>query len=255
VELQERLPEIQKQGLGVAAISYDAPGILKNFAGRRGITFPLLSDEGSKVIRAFGILNEEVPAGTMFAGVPYPGTYIVDPAGKVVAKYFEDDYTERFTASEILVRQYGAAAGASHETSTTKHLTVSSAASSARVRSGQRIALTLDVELRPKMHVYAPGVEGGYIPIAWTMTGAHDVTFPPSRKLRLPAINETVPVFEGKFRLMRDFTVPKSAKPGELVIDGTLRYQACDDKICYTPETVPLKWMLKVEPHDRERAK
>lgn len=255
MELQERLAEIQKRGLGVAAISYDSPAVLKNFAGRRGITFPLLADEGSKVIRAFGILNEDVPAGNMATGIPHPGTYIVDRTGRVVAKYFEDDYTERFTASEILVRQYGAAAGAAQQTAETKHLTISSAASTARVRSGQRIALTLDIELKPRMHVYAPGVEGGYIPIEWIMKDAHPVTFPASRKLHLPAIKETVPVFEGRFRLMRDFTVPKGAKPGELVIEGGLRYQACDDRECYIPQTVALKWTLKVEAHDRERAK
>ena len=84
MELRKQLDEIRKQGLGVAAISYDSPEILKRFreAGS-GITFPLLSDEGSKVIRSFGILNEEVPAGTQFAGIPYPGTFMVDPSGHV----------------------------------------------------------------------------------------------------------------------------------------------------------------------------
>ncbi len=47
---------------------------------------------------------------------------------------------------------------------------------------------------------------------------------------------------------------PVIAGNGELKITGKLRYQACDDKICYLPETVPLEWTLKVEPLDRERA-
>ena len=64
MELESKLAEFRKLGLGVAAISYDSPDILKSFATRRGITFPLLSDEGSKVIRSFGILNAEVPAST-----------------------------------------------------------------------------------------------------------------------------------------------------------------------------------------------
>jgi hypothetical protein len=36
-------------------------------------------------------------------------------------------------------------------------------------------------------------------------------------------------------------------------IHGTLKYQACDDKICYLPQTVPLEWTLKLEALDRER--
>lgn len=263
MELQAKLSEIQAKGLGVAAISYDSPQVLKNFAERKGITFPLLSDEGSKVIRAFGILNEEVPPG-MFAGIPYPGTYILDAKGVVVTKYFEEDYTQRYTASEILVREYGVAAASSHNVVETKHLKLASSASTDVVRSGQRIALTLDIDLKPGMHVYAPGVEGGYIAIDWKLNPteaviAHDLVAPQSKMLRLEAINETVPVYAGQFRLVRDITIAKDNKlkpllsNGELTIEGTFKYQACDDRMCYVPQTVPLKWTLRVENHDRER--
>ena len=256
MELQQNWKSIRAQGLGVAAISYDPVPVLKNFADRKGIEYPLLSDTNSAMIKAFGILNTEIPAGTPFAGIPYPGTYIVDPSGRVISKYFEDDYTQRVMTSEILVRQFGGAATAAHTTAETKHLTVSSAASSDHVRPGQRIVLTLDIEMKPSMHVYSPGVEG-YIPIEWTMADSRDVIahptdFPKSKMLRLEAIDETVPVFDGSFRLMRDITIGK-VRPGPLVIQGTLRYQACDDRLCYVPQTVPLKWTLQVEPLDVER--
>ncbi len=256
MELQQNLEKIRAQGLGVAAISYDSAATLRNFAERRGITYPLLSDPQSQLIRAFGILNEQVPAGP-FAGIPYPGTYIVDPSGRVLSKYFEDDYTQRYMTSDILVRQFGAAAGASHTTVETKHLTVSSAASAEHVRVGQRIALTLDLALKTKMHVYAPGVEG-YIPIKWSMTPnpavtEHPADYPKPKQLHLPAIDETVPVYDSDFRLIRDITIGK-AKPGPLTIEGTLKYQACDDRVCYIPQTIPLKWAVEVENLDRERA-
>jgi hypothetical protein len=41
---------------------------------------------------------------------------------------------------------------------------------------------------------------------------------------------------------------------GELTIEGNFRYQACDDRICYVPKTVPLRWTIRVEPLDTERA-
>lgn len=238
--------------------------MLRNFAQRRRITFPLLSDEGSKTIRAFGILNEEVEPGTPFYGIPHPGTYIVDPQGRVVAKYFEDDFRQRYTTSDILVTRFGAAAGASHSIADTRHLSVSSSASTDRVRPGQRIALVLEISLKPGMHVYAPGVEG-YIGIEWTMkpnpaVAAHAVQFPPAEKIILPAIGEIVPAYEGDFRLARDITIAdqKIVKPlldanGNLTIEGAFRYQACDDRICYVPQTVPLRWTVHVEPLDTER--
>ena len=57
MELQSRVVEIQRQGLGLAVISYDPPEILNAFSKQRGITFPLLSDVGSATIKKYGILN------------------------------------------------------------------------------------------------------------------------------------------------------------------------------------------------------
>jgi hypothetical protein len=37
-------------------------------------------------------------------------------------------------------------------------------------------------------------------------------------------------------------------------VEGTLRYQACDDRVCYVPQELPVKWTFQLEGHDRERA-
>ena len=39
----------------------------------------------------------------------------------------------------------------------------------------------------------------------------------------------------------------------ELVVVGSLRYQVCDDRECYVPATLPLKWVLQFEALDRQR--
>lgn len=36
-------------------------------------------------------------------------------------------------------------------------------------------------------------------------------------------------------------------------VQGTFRYQACDDRICYLSQTVPLQWTLRYEPLDYQR--
>jgi DsbC/DsbD-like thiol-disulfide interchange protein len=242
--------------LGIAAISYDSVPILKSFADRMHITFPLLSDTESKIIRSYDILNET--AQGMTSGIPYPGTYILDAKGVVVEKYFEDSYTERYTASDILAKEFGAAVGAAHSTIAAKHLKLSASAGVDVAHIGQRIVLALDIDLPKGMHVYAPGVQG-YIPIDFaiaesTALAAHPAVYPPSKSLHLKVIKETVPVYTDHVRVLREITMSKNAKPGELTVDGSFRYQACDDKECFIPETVPLKWVLRVEPLDRQRA-
>jgi len=258
VELEQQKEAYAKRGLGVAAISYDSVATLQSFAARKGISYPLLSDPGSKIIRTFGILNESFHPGQLPYGVPYPGMYIVDEHGIVRAKYFETDYVERDTAASILVRQFGANGTGATEIETPQLKLVSSA-SDATVSPGNRITLVVDLDLKPRMHVYAPGVTGGYIPIDWQIAAspsyaAQPIDWPQSHMLNLPVIHETVPVYTGQLRLTRDVTIAQPIKPGPLTVEGTFRYQACDDKACYPPRNIPLKWTFQVEPLDRQRA-
>ena len=266
MELQQHLEAIRKEGLGVAAISYDSIAALKNFADRQRITYPLLSDPDSKIIRAFDILNETTKPGTMTYGIPYPGVYIVDAQDKVVSKYFEDDYKDRVSTADILARQFGASLAAARAALETKHLQITTAASNDIARPGLRIALSLDIELKPGMHVYAPGVQG-YIPIDWQLDEGgpaakrHAFEYPESEMLHLEAIGETVPVYRGHVQIVREITFGQEAalKPlvaanGEVIIRGSFRYQACDDRKCYVPQDVPLEWRFKYEGLDRQRA-
>jgi hypothetical protein len=257
---------VQKAGLGLAAISYDSPAVLKAFAARRSITFPLLSDTETKIIRSYGILNATVEKGSSSYGIPNPGIYVLDAKGRVRAKYFEDDYKERQTAAGILLQEFGLAPATPHIAVKGKHLSLSTSASSTEARMGRHVSLMVDVELPARVHVYAPGVKG-YIPIEWKQedisaakSGA--VAYPVARTLFLPAIQEKVPVFEGRFRLRRDIVLGSDKdlaaladKDGNLKLQGTFRYQACDDEKCFLPETVPLAWSFHFEPLDRVRAK
>jgi hypothetical protein len=198
----------------------------------------------------------------MAYGIPYPGTYVVDTSGKVVAKFFEEDFKERTPILEIFER-LGGALGSTHATEEAKHLRFSSSASTNVVHPNQRVALFLDIDLMPKMHVYAPGVQG-YIAIEWKMTETaakfYPVRYPAPEELRLEVIKETVPVYRGHVRLAEDVVIGTETlvkrmlnEHGEMVLEGSLRYQACDDHECYIPETVPLKWTFNFEPLDRER--
>ncbi len=256
------MSRIRKHGVGLAAISYDSVAVLKNFADRQKITYPLLSDPESKIIRAFGILNESVKPGTAQYGIPYPGTFLVDTKGKVLSKYFEEDFRERVSASDILAGRFGEPADASRRTVEAKHVRLTTAASTSVAYPGHRILLSLELDLGPGMHVYAPGVTG-YIPIDWTLeqTGAAKTLpfqYPPAQKVHLKAINETALVYRGRVRITREITfgAENAVKPlvspsGELVLRGSSRYQACDDRECYVPETAPLEWRFHFEPLER----
>ena len=100
MQLQGALKEIEAAGIQVVGVSYDSVEVLARFAQQRKITFPLLSDPGSKTITAYGLLNQEAKGRS--AGIPYPGTMVIDKDGVIRAKLFLDGYRERHTTEALL---------------------------------------------------------------------------------------------------------------------------------------------------------
>jgi peroxiredoxin Q/BCP len=100
VQLQADLRDIEAAGLTLVAISYDSVSDLAKFAEKRKITFPLLSDAGSKTISAYGLLNQEAEGKAV--GIPYPGTILVDRAGVIRAKLFQEGFRDRHSAKELI---------------------------------------------------------------------------------------------------------------------------------------------------------
>lgn len=261
MELQRRAAEITKRGLGLVAISYDSPETLKKFSESRGITFPLIADRDSAIIRAFGILNESEKPGTRGFGVPHPGTFIVDRNGRVVSRFFEDAYQERYTAATIL-STVGATGGGVTLTAATAHLSLSASLSDAVAAPGQRLALVVNVAPARNIHVYAPGTHDYQVvriaidPQPWLR--AHDTVYPRSEVYHFKPLDERVAVFTKPFQLRRDITLLATPEAQKLLgaqtsvtITGALEYQACDDKLCFNPARVPISFTLNLHALDR----
>ena len=75
--------------------------MLGKFAHKRKITFPLLADHGSKTIKAYGLINKEAE-GSRVAGIPYPGTMLIDKDGVIRAKLFVENIKERHDADALI---------------------------------------------------------------------------------------------------------------------------------------------------------
>ena len=102
VQLQKDSEKIKEAGITLIAVSYDSLDVLKAFGKKQKIGYPLLSDEGSKTIDAYGIRNKDMDGRGKVAGIPHPGTYILDKTGTVRAKLFLERYQVRHTTEELL---------------------------------------------------------------------------------------------------------------------------------------------------------
>jgi cytochrome c553 len=263
VQLQDVQRQFKGKKIGLVAISYDTPEILKAFSEQRGITFPLLADPQSDIIRRFGLLN---PRGTGFTdGMAIPGYFHVGKDGRIKEMFFEDIDNDRYTANNVLVKLFPQLARAAEKSIAAPHVALKVSQSDTTVVLGNRTTLVATLSLPPDIHVYAPGVHGRYKPVALELEptpGAklRPVRYPQSKVLLLPAINEKVPVFEGTFQITQDITITNRggafverlqkgpASGTELTVNGKLRYQACSSTTCYPPTAVPVSWKIKVMP-------
>jgi hypothetical protein len=185
----------------------------------------------------------------------FPGTFMLDGQGRVTSRFFEDYYWERHTVSNILMRAGGAGALVQATQASTEHLAVRAYPSDAAVALGTRFSIAVDITPKRNMHVYAPGA-GSYRVVALNITPQPHlrtipIRYPPSEIYHFVPLNERVPVYQKPFTLQTEL-IPEATAEGrkafsgktELVISGTLEYQACDDKLCFNPVSLPLSWRV-----------
>jgi DsbC/DsbD-like thiol-disulfide interchange protein len=74
-----------------------------------------------------------------------------------------------------------------------------------------------------------------------------NVTYPAGQTLKLAvAPDEKLSVYTGEFSLGADVTPTRKAGYGNYRAHGQLRYQACSDRACYPPQTLPVEFDFKV---------
>jgi hypothetical protein len=261
VELQSRYADITRQGLGLVAISYDSADTHKRFSASRSITFPMISDQGSAIIKQYGLLNQTVDPKSSSFGIPHPGTLIVDRKGVVVSRFFEDAYQERYTTATIL-SSLGAGIGGGAVKAETAHLTLTATISDTVAAPGERLSIVVNASPKRGMHLYAPGkhtyrvVQVTIDPQPWLRK--HDTVYPAAEIYHFKPLDERVEVFIKPFRLRRDVTLLATPEAQKILagmptatITGALDYQACDDTVCYNPVRVPFSFTVSVKTLDR----
>ena len=238
MELQENLEYFKDNHIQPYAISYDPVSTLCEFAKRHDIQVPLLADTDSSVIRQFGILNSLVPEDHRWYGIPFPGTFMVDSAGKVSDKSFYADHQIRDSVPRMLTNSFSVddVVGLTHEIET-EDLSAKASLTSPSIRRGQVQTFTLDIQIREGRHLYGRPLPDGYIPTSLTFENIEDVnlsqvTYPAPKSQFLPALKETIPVYEGSITLK---SVVQNRRREDFTIRAKLEYQACDDQTCYLP--------------------
>tara|TARA_B100000953_G_scaffold101638_1_gene83403 strand:+ start:77 stop:694 length:618 start_codon:yes stop_codon:yes gene_type:complete len=202
----------------------------------------------------------------MIAGTPFPGTFMVDRRGRVTSRFFEEFYRERNTTANVLLKLGGGLSPIEAVRGETAHLKLTAYPSNPSITVGTRFSLAVEIEPNPNIHVYAPGAEEmGYRVISLDLAPVphvryEPVEFPESEIYYFEPLDERVPTYQRPFTLLQEAVVSGAADAEEalaqldaLTLSGTLNYQACDDKICFEPVSLPLSFTLDLDLLDRQR--
>jgi peroxiredoxin len=115
---QAILPEIELAGATLVAVSPQTPDNSLTAREKMELSFPVLSDHGNTVARAYGLVftvSSEVQAVQQAMGLdlskvngsetwelPIPGSYVIAPDGTIALAFLDPDYTHRLEPAAIL---------------------------------------------------------------------------------------------------------------------------------------------------------
>ncbi len=142
----------------------------------------------------------------------------------------------------------------------TDHLKLRIYPSQPAIAPGRRVSLILEIEPAARMHVYAPGADNyrliTLMVAAQPFVRLAPMRYPASEIYFFEPLHERIPVYQKPFKLVQELMLDarpqaQAAFRGKplLTLTGTLDYQACDDKICFNPVSVPLSWTLALRPN------
>ena len=98
--IEQQLPEFQAAGIVPVAISVDPPDVSRDFAGKAGLTFQILSDPDTKVIRNYHLLHSG--GGPDGHDISRPAEFLLDPHRAVRWINLTEDIRVRARAKEML---------------------------------------------------------------------------------------------------------------------------------------------------------
>ena len=200
----------------------------------------------------------------MLYGIPYPGVYVTDEEGVVVAKFFHDSYKKRDSAELYIDAALGRLTLADEAPQVRGgnedvRLTVAIHGGRGTIRQGVIRHLLVRFELPEGLHIYGPPVPEGLIATEVQIDGPEGFrvmppVLPATEKLILPDVAE-LNVWHGTVDLIYPFyatgQLASECRPLDtprVDIDVLVRYQACTDRECLLPraETFTLSLELDV---------
>lgn len=253
--MQQVVADLAAHDIALFAISYDSVETLRSFADQHHITYPLLSDEGSRVIRQVGMLDEDldrhhaefgVRVQEHQRGVAYPAVLLLDRDGIVAKTRFHPNYRLRDTGAGLIetLFEFEASEHGSGRSVASDIIQLRTYLDSPTYRPYQVFHLVVELTIEHGYHVYGRPIPEGYVPLDIAVASLEglvvgDVVWPVPHPFTVEGIDEDFRVYEGTARGTLPLHVVKR-DAGDLLMGATISYQACSQTTCLRPAQLSL---------------
>ena len=112
------------------------------------------------------------------------------------------------------------------------------------------VTQSLDVAILPGFHVNGDKPKDEFlIPLKLTWMGGaletKSIKYPAPEELQVGA--DKLVVLTGNFQITTEFKAPQSAPVGTTTVTGKLRYQACNNQMCFRPASIDISLPVAVQ--------
>jgi thiol:disulfide interchange protein DsbD len=117
-------------------------------------------------------------------------------------------------------------------------------------RGAAGVTQTLNVNVLPGFHVNSNQPKDEFlIPLKLTWQAgpleAGAITYPKSEDIKVG--KDLLAVFTGSFAIQTHFTARDSVASGPAVMTGKLRFQACNNEMCFRPASIDIHLPVQIE--------
>lgn len=118
------------------------------------------------------------------------------------------------------------------------------------MKAGGTATQTLNVAVLPGFHVNSDKPKDEFlIPLKLTWTDgplqAKSITYPKPEEIKVG--KDMLSVFTGNFTIQTAFKASERSAQGASTITGKLRYQACNNEMCFRPASIDIRVPVVIE--------
>jgi len=122
-----------------------------------------------------------------------------------------------------------------------------------KIGVGESSKIDLQVFVKDGYHVQANPTSNEFlIPTTIDNISVNDIEvgkpeYPPGKPFTLESESSPISVYDGKFNIGLPIQMPQNIKLSKAELKGRFRYQACDYKRCYFPQSILFKIPIKIK--------